>query len=59
MLKVILALAMAAIAVPANAYEVRCWTNYYWNQSYSRCVPLYSEQELYQQRQGATVNDGC
>src|SRR5947209_18072689 len=28
---------------------------YYWNQSYSRCVPWYSEQEIYQQNQDATV----
>ena len=51
-----LALAIAmAMPLPANAYEIRCQTNYYWNQSYSRCVPWYSEQEIYQQNQDATV----
>jgi hypothetical protein len=41
----------------ANAYEIRCQTNYYWNSSYSRCVPWYSEQDIYQLRQAGTVND--
>ena len=44
-------------AHPANAYELRCQTYYYGNQSYSRCVPWYTEQELYQQNQAGRIND--
>src|SRR5215510_16193691 len=46
-----------AAAHPANAYELRCQTYYYGNQSYSRCVPWYTEQELYQQNQASRIND--
>ena len=56
MVKFMLAMAIAAVATSADAYEIRCQTNYYWNSSYSRCVPWYSEQEIYQQNQAATVN---
>ena len=41
----------------AHAYELRCQTYYYGNQSYSRCVPWYTEQELYQQNQAGRIND--
>jgi hypothetical protein len=41
----------------SSSYELRCQTHYGWNFSYSRCVPWFSEQELYEQRQNATVND--
>src|SRR5262245_57799733 len=43
----------------AHAYELRCQTYYYYygNQSYSRCVPWYTEQELYQQNQAGRIND--
>jgi len=57
MVKFMLAMAIAAVATSADAYEIRCQTNYYWNSSYSRCVPWYSEQEIYQQNQAATVRD--
>jgi len=59
MRKLIFALTIAMNAAPVHVYELRCQTYYdYWNRSsYSRCLPLYSEQEIYQQRQGATVND--
>jgi hypothetical protein len=57
MRKLVLAIVIAASAIPTNAYEIRCQTYYSWSSSYSRCVPWYSEQELYQQRQRATVND--
>jgi hypothetical protein len=57
MVKFVLAMAIAAVATSADAYEIRCQTNYYWNSSYSRCVPWYSEQEIYQQNQAATVRD--
>src|SRR5215472_7469274 len=42
---------------PINAYELRCQTYYYGNQSYSRCVPWYTEQQLYQQNQAGRIND--
>ena len=57
MVKFVLAMAVAAVATSADAYEIRCQTNYYWNSSYSRCVPWYSEQEISQQNQDATVRD--
>jgi hypothetical protein len=57
MVKFVLAMAIAAVATSAEAYEIRCQTHYYWNSSYSRCVPWYSEQEIYQQNQAATVRD--
>jgi hypothetical protein len=44
-------------ATIANAAELRCRTTWWWGQAYTRCVPWFSEQELYEQRQGATVND--
>ena len=50
-------LATGAAHAPANAYELRCQTYYYGNQSYSRCVPWYTEQELYQQNQAGRIND--
>jgi hypothetical protein len=50
-------LATRAAHAPANAYELRCQTYYYGNQSYSRCVPWYTEQELYQQNQAGRIND--
>jgi hypothetical protein len=57
MRKLVLAMAIAAVAVPAHAAEWRCYggTNYYWNQSYSssRCGWVYSEQEIYEQHQSA------
>ena len=57
MVKFVLAMAILAVTTSADAYEIRCQTNYYWNQSYSRCVPVYSEREIYQQNQNATVRD--
>jgi ABC-type sulfate transport system substrate-binding protein len=50
-------LATGAAQAPANAYELRCQTYYSGNQSYSRCVPWYTEQELYQQNQAGRIND--
>ena len=41
----------------ADAAELRCVTDYYLGRSYSRCAPWFSEQEIYQQNQAATVND--
>src|SRR5215475_4648792 len=52
-----LLLATGAAQAPANAYELRCQTYYYGNQSYSRCVPWYTDQELYQQNQASRIND--
>src|SRR5262245_26616557 len=49
--------ATGAAQAPANAYELRRQTYYYGNQSYSRCVPWYTEQELYQQNQVGRIND--
>jgi hypothetical protein len=57
MRKLIFALAIVTMTVPANAYEIRCWTTYYGNQTYSRCVPWYSEQELYQIRQNQALEN--
>ena len=50
-------IAVVLQATASDAYELRCQTYYGWNQSYSRCVPVFSEQEIYQRRQGATIND--
>jgi hypothetical protein len=52
----VLVLIIVSTTTTAHTWELRCWTNHYWGQSYSRCVPWYSEQELYQQNQAATVN---
>jgi hypothetical protein len=53
----VFALVLVSITTTANTYELRCWTNHYWGQSYSRCVPWYSEQELYQQRQNNALQN--
>jgi hypothetical protein len=53
----VFALVLVSITTTANAWELRCWTNHYWGQSYSRCVPWYSEQELYQQRQNNALQN--
>ena len=50
-------LATGAAQAPSNAYELRCQTYYNGNQSYSRCLPWYSEQELYQLNQAGKIND--
>ena len=59
MRKLIFALTITMNAASATAGELRCQTYYdYWNRnSYSRCQPWFSEQEIWEQRQSSTIND--